>query len=319
MRQSRVKKHERKKKSLRELGVLVSVIFLTLSFYFIFVYDGSMNQAKGESNKLPDQSVLDTNSNEEEVDIEKQNSEDLTEADVVESEHTEEMLKSKKEREKKLKEDESKKKKTVKKEQNTTGEKKVYLTFDDGPRDITMDILNLLDEYNAKATFFMLEPHMKQYPDVINEMIKRGHSVGVHSVTHNKNKVYASSKSIVNEMTVAKNTLEELTDVESHLMRVPYGSVPHMTPEYILAVENEGFIMWDWNIDSLDWKLGDGSYVNHTIDQLESFDKNEPMVILMHDRKTTVKHLEKLLKYLQENNYDMLAINESMTPVQFIQ
>ena len=88
----------------------------------------------------------------------------------------------------------------------------------------TMDILNLLDKYNAKATFFMLEPYIKNYPEIVHEMVNRGHQIALHSVTHDVKKIYASSQSVVNEMEQTLLTLEEVTGIRSYIMRVPYGS-----------------------------------------------------------------------------------------------
>lgn len=203
---------------------------------------------------------------------------------------------------------------------NNNGNKKekvVYLTFDDGPHYITIDILNLLDKYNAKATFFMLEPNMKTYKDTILEMVKRGHQLALHSVTHDKDKFYASKESVVGEMKQAQKTLEQITGIKTTLIRTPYGSSPYMKPEYKAAVKDAGFQMWDWNIDSLDWKKTDGSFVEYTIDQLKNLNTKEPIVILMHDRTTTVKHLEKLLSYLSKEGYEMKILTPDMDPVQF--
>ena len=92
-----------------------------------------------------------------------------------------------------------------------------------------------------------------------------------------------------------------------------------MKPDYIAAVNDYGFLMWDWNIDSQDWKLTDGSYINHTINQIQAFASDDPMVILFHDRQTTVDHLEKLLIYLSDNGYEMKRLEPEFKPVQFVQ
>src|SRR5690606_23582929 len=69
-------------------------------------------------------------------------------------------------------------------------DKTVYLTFDDGPAQATTEILNLLSKYNVKATFFMLEPSMKQYSQIVQRVIQEGHKIRMHGVTHDKNKYY---------------------------------------------------------------------------------------------------------------------------------
>lgn len=196
-------------------------------------------------------------------------------------------------------------------------QKIIYLTFDDGPQDFTIYILDLLDKYEAKATFFMLEPLMRKYPDVLNEIVNRGHEVGLHSVTHSKEKFYRSKQSVLNEMYTSQLTLNDITGVTSTFIRTPYGSFPYMTEEYRKGVDEAGFIMWDWNIDSKDWALTDGSYVQNVISQIENFKKDEPMVVLLHDLQTTLDNLENLLIYLTDEGYKMDALTTEVPVVQF--
>lgn len=193
----------------------------------------------------------------------------------------------------------------------------VYLTFDDGPHKVSKDILALLDQYDAKATFFMLDNNIKNYPDAVKEMVNEGHSVGLHGVTHDKNKFYQSSKSVVGEMDQTQQTILELTGVETDLIRTPYGSSPYMTDGYKDAVEASGYKMWDWNIDSRDWQFRDSRYVDSVIEQLNKLNRvNEPIVILLHERPETLEHLPKLLDYLKEQGYELKALDSSMHPIQ---
>lgn len=194
-------------------------------------------------------------------------------------------------------------------------DKTVYLTFDDGPAQATIEILNLLSKYNVKATFFMLEPSMKQYSQIVQRVIQEGHKIGMHGVTHDKNKYYLNRQTVVTEMIQGQQTLQEITGTSPNLIRTPYGSKPHMTPDYIQAVTQAGFYMWDWNIDSEDWKLTDGTFVQNTIQQINHFKKEEPIVILLHDRETTAKHLENLLQYLINNGYSLDVLSEELEPV----
>lgn len=196
--------------------------------------------------------------------------------------------------------------------------KVVYLTFDDGPHPTaSQGILDLLKKYNAKATFFMLEPNMKKHPEAVQKMVEEGHTVGVHGVSHDVKKVYKSPESFVEEMNKAIHFIEEVTPVQTHLVRAPYGSSPYITPAFKQASDQENFILWDWNIDSDDWKYKNGEYVQKVIQQTKELVDKKPLIILMHEKPTTLDHLEKLLKYYQDNGYTMEAINESMDPVQF--
>ncbi len=192
----------------------------------------------------------------------------------------------------------------------------IYLTFDDGPNQYTDAILDLLGRYNAKATFFMLEPNMERYADSIRRMVNEGHSIGMHGVTHNAKIIYQSSEAVVNEMKRGQATLASISGLNSYLIRVPYGSVPHMKPAYFEAVNREGFKLWDWTIDSKDWKFLSRKYVSYILEQLESYSNpDEPKVVLMHDKASTVEHLESLLQKLTELGYEMKPLTEQLEPV----
>ncbi|WLR50334.1 polysaccharide deacetylase family protein [Bacillus tianshenii] len=202
--------------------------------------------------------------------------------------------------------------------QSEENKKVVYLTFDDGPSTVTGEILTLLDKYNAKATFFMLGPNIKKHPSEVKQMAAQGHGLGLHSMTHRKDKFYASRYSSLNEMNMARQTLEETTGTSTLLIRTPYGSVPYMKKSYRETVEEWGYVMWDWNIDSRDWKYQDSRYIQAVINQLQIVSKGErPPVILLHERKTTLQHLEKLLIYLHKSGYRMVPITKDLQPVQF--
>ncbi|MBS4220395.1 polysaccharide deacetylase [Bacillus sp. FJAT-49711] len=207
--------------------------------------------------------------------------------------------------------------KTPKKEQPAKTDKIVYLTFDDGPHAVSKDILKILKKYNAKATFFMLEPNMRNYPDAVRAMVKEGHAVGVHGVSHDVSKIYRSPASFIGEMNKAIDFIKTTTNVQTHLIRAPYGSKPYVTAPFKAAADKEKLILWDWNIDSTDWKMTNGAYVNNVIHQTQQFNKNEPIIVLMHEKPTTLAHLEKVLKYYKDNGYEMRALDETMKPVQF--
>ncbi|MCC5800792.1 polysaccharide deacetylase family protein [Rossellomorea vietnamensis] len=194
----------------------------------------------------------------------------------------------------------------------------VYLTFDDGPNENTEGILNVLERYDAKATFFMLEPNMKRFKDSVEDMAAEGHAVGMHGVTHDAAAFYQSSQSVVGEMKKGQETLESITGIHSNLIRVPYGSVPNMTPAYREAVDRAGFHMWDWNIDSEDWRLLSEEYVPNVMEQINDFPyKESPKIILLHEKDVTLEYLEELLVDLTEKGYSMKALTEQMDTVTF--
>ncbi|BBI34063.1 polysaccharide deacetylase family protein [Cohnella abietis] len=201
---------------------------------------------------------------------------------------------------------------------DNTDEKTIYLTFDDGPSSATNDILDTLKHYHAKATFFMLEPHMKQFPDIVKRIVEEGHSVGLHGVTHNKKLFYKSEQSALDEMNKGQEALEKLTGIKSTLIRTPYGSVPYLLESYRKELDNEGFKLWDWNVDSSDWSLGSKAYINVTIKQIEKLHKgNVTPIVLMHDKNETAKHLSTLLEHLTKNGFLFKKIEEYNKPYSF--
>lgn len=194
--------------------------------------------------------------------------------------------------------------------------KVVYLTFDDGPSAASASILAQLKKYKAKATFFYLEPNMETYSNIVIQAHKEGHSIGLHGVTHDVKKVYATTTSVVEEMDRTNEELEKIINQKSMLIRTPYGSKPYMNEKSIKNVKKAGYIIWDWDIDSRDWYYQDKRYVKDTIKQLNSLKDRTP-VILMHDRQATAKQLSQLLDYLDKQGYEFKTINEYMEPVHF--
>lgn len=200
---------------------------------------------------------------------------------------------------------------------DTTNKKVAYLTIDDGPSNVEDEILDLLAAYNAKATFFMLEPNMRKYPDALKRIVNDGHAVGLHGVSHDAKKFYRSKGSVLNEMNTARQTLEQITDVRATLIRTPYGSSPRMTPAYKQAVAENGYKLWDWNVDSQDWKYTNGRFVQNAITQVQTVSsRGEAPIILIHSKPTTLKHLRGLLDYLVKQGYSLEPLNDTMEPYQ---
>ncbi|RDU36962.1 hypothetical protein DRW41_09695 [Neobacillus piezotolerans] len=197
-------------------------------------------------------------------------------------------------------------------------QRELYLTFDDGPHRVSNQILDLLDKYNAKATFFMLDGNMKQYPNAVKRMAASGHSLGMHGVSHNKQKFYHSAQTVVAEMDQGRDTIKRLAGIDTVLIRTPFGSSPYMKPDYKKAVTAHGYKMWDWNVDSRDWFYRDRRFVDSAIEQIEKQkSKPGPIVVLLHERDETLACLPALLEYLKSQNFKLLPLTSSMAPVQF--
>lgn len=191
----------------------------------------------------------------------------------------------------------------------TNSKKVVYLTFDDGPNLESQKILDILKKKNIKATFFLIEPQIRHYPKTTQRMLREGHSLGLHSVTHNAKKLYyGNPANVAKEMEKTRLTLKKITKLDSHLIRVPYGSKPYMKQSFRNELVKKHFKMWDWNIDSEDWKYdtkNPAKIVSNVKSGLKG--KSGPIVILFHCKKGTVQKLPEMIDYLRKKGYTFKA------------
>ncbi|MGL6105076.1 polysaccharide deacetylase family protein [Romboutsia sp.] len=192
--------------------------------------------------------------------------------------------------------------------------KVAYITIDDGPSKYTEDILNILEKYNAKGTFFMIDKNMKVYPEKVKSVIEKGNSVGLHSVSHDINKLYKNKNSAKEEFERNKETFYKITGQETKLIRLPYGSKPYTSRESYNVLIDEGYSIWDWDIDTQDWRATSEQIIQNV--KLYSKNQNE-IIILMHEKKQTVQALDKLLSYLCDEGYELLAIEQNKHPQNF--
>lgn len=131
-------------------------------------------------------------------------------------------------------------------------QKVVALTYDDGPHPVfTPQILDELDRYGVKATFFMIGSRMEQYPDIVKEVVARGHSIGNHTYTHPENIEENTSAQVIRELDQSEQVIERLTGKDTELFRPPRGLIDG---EVFSIVEKEGFrtILWSVSADHHD-------------------------------------------------------------------
>lgn len=193
--------------------------------------------------------------------------------------------------------------------------KVVYLTFDDGPNQHTEAIIKLLDKYNQKATFFMLYNGIVKQPETVKMIAKGGHGVGLHGVTHRKNLFYKTDDSPLKEMNTANKALEKVLKERTALIRTPYGSKPYLSAAQYKLLNQSGYKLWDWNVDSGDSAK---SYVSPKVIETRVLTglkaKNTP-VVLLHDKACTLDSLETILKWMKANGYVSKPLTEEMTPL----
>ena len=194
------------------------------------------------------------------------------------------------------------------------GEKIIYITFDDGPTLNTPNIIKTLEEYDAKATFFVLEERISMYPDFIKEIYHSKNAIGLHGVSHSE-AIYYTPTSPLEEMKKTEKTLKSVLGKGSRLVRVPFGSSYRLTREMAKNLEDGGYIIWDWNVDprdSVGTIIPERVMANLRRDLARC--KTTP-VMLLHDRKSTANLLPVILDYLKSEGYTMLPLNEKEEPI----
>ncbi|WML24849.1 polysaccharide deacetylase family protein [Neobacillus sp. OS1-33] len=183
----------------------------------------------------------------------------------------------------------------------------VYLTFDDGPNRYTPKILDILKKKKAHATFFLIEGNIKRNPKTVQRMIKEGNYPALHSVSHDVHKLYrGSSNNVAIEMEKTRQTLLRVSKFNSRLTRAPYGSKPYMKKPLRDALAKRGFKMWDWDVDTLDWKYNRTRPTQITSRVKSGLKgKRDPIVILFHDSRGTAEQLPIIIDYLRKKGYKL--------------
>lgn len=195
---------------------------------------------------------------------------------------------------------------------NVENSKVIYLTFDDGPSKNTNNILNTLNEYNIKATFFVIGNQVKEHGDILKRIQDEGHSIGLHTCTHNFKKIYSSNQIFIDEMLKCQEEVFKVTGIKSNIIRFPGGSVKRLNTEFKEQLDSLGFKIYDWNVDS-----GDGIKPKTPPNQLytqatKSNIKSKPIILLMHCdnvQKNTCKVLPDIIKFYKDNGYEFKTIN----------
>lgn len=183
-------------------------------------------------------------------------------------------------------------------------DKVISVTFDASwGGDKTLAILDLLDEYNAKATFFLVGIWVDKYPELVKEIAARGHEIGNHSDSHAHFTQIAESK-IRAEMDSCSDKIETLTGIRPTLFRPPYGDY---NSKVVTVVRDEGYECVQWSIDSLDWKnRGAEDLIKRATNNVQPGD-----IILFHnDSQYIVEALPAILKHYQAQGFKMIPAKD---------
>ena len=181
----------------------------------------------------------------------------------------------------------------------------IYLTFDDGPSNNTSKILDILKQEDIKATFFLVNFN-SSYNPVVKRIYDEGHSIGIHSYTHNYKLIYSSVSAYFDDLNKMNDKIKTITGSDTKLLRFPGGSSNTISSfnkgimtTLVKEVTNAGYHYFDWNVDSSDaWSARNSNDVyNNVINNL----KKGTNIVLMHDLSSNEKTVNVLEKIIKEN------------------
>ena len=200
----------------------------------------------------------------------------------------------------------------------------VYLTFDDGPSIYTDEILDILAEYDIKATFFVLGKETEKDKERLRRIVDEGHTLGMHSYSHRYSEMYASVEKFAADFHKIQDYLYEVTGVVSKFYRFPGGSSNKVSNadmnELEKFLDEQDVTYFDWNISS-----GDADNIDFSVEELVSnstknIEKNRTSVILFHDsasKRSTVDALPHVIeKIMAMEDTIILPITQDTEPVQ---
>lgn len=200
-----------------------------------------------------------------------------------------------------------------------SNEKIVYLTFDDGPSEVTPKILKVLDQYHVKATFFVTGAYPK-YANYIKIAHDKGHTIGMHTYGHNYTYLYSSVAAYYEDLNKIANLCEKQLGYEPKYIRFPGGGSNMISKKYSKGIMSKltkdvvdrGYQYYDWNADSGD-ASGTLSAKKIVKNATQYLDQNN-IVLLCHDgykKESTIEALPKIIEFYQSHGYTFKAIDDS--------
>lgn len=185
--------------------------------------------------------------------------------------------------------------------------KRIALTFDDGPSDrYTAEILDILREYDVKATFFVIGKNVEAHPDLLRRTAYEGHEIGNHTYSHPHLKAIDEAK-LSEEVTRAAALLQEVAGIRTSLFRPPEGII---TPAVTAAAEKGGYRTVLWSIDTMDWALNPASKIVQTVKR----EASDGDIVLFHDwvagDSPTPAALRQIIPWLKAEGFTFVKVSE---------
>lgn len=185
--------------------------------------------------------------------------------------------------------------------------KRVALTFDDGPDPrFTTQILNILRENNIKATFFLIGKNVQRFPHLVKQEVDEGHAIGSHSWEH-KELPKLTPQQLHEDLKKTKEEIKKASGKDILFLRPPYGATKGIEEK----LKKEGYVIINWDVDTVDWKPG------RTPQQIVDVIQKETQpgsIILFHDaggnRSATVSVLPQVIQQLKSKGFEFVTVDQ---------
>lgn len=213
---------------------------------------------------------------------------------------------------------------TITVESTNTGKKIAFLTFDDGPSNMTEEVLDILKDEGVTATFFMIGSQITDETEpLLIRMEEEGHLIGMHTYTHKYKEIYASADAYIEDVEKTAQRIYEVTGNEPSYYRFPWGSsngyISTFSSEIISQMQENGYTYFDWNVSGDD-SVGKPSKQKILKNVQKDYKKYNEPVILLHDssiNQNTAEILGEIIEELKAQGYSFATIDKRSNPCQF--
>lgn len=195
----------------------------------------------------------------------------------------------------------------------------VYLTFDDGPSKLTPEVLDILKDEGVQATFFVLGVNAERYPDTLQRIVDEGHAIGNHTYDHRYEELYSDFANFFAQVRKTDEIIYQTTGIRTDLLRAPGGTHTNFDIFYAYYLEQAGFTVYDWNVDSGDARRR-GVPAEEIVHNVLSAPLKPQMHVLLHDsagHEETVRALPEIIRYYKELGYRFAVLDPQVEPPVF--
>lgn len=201
------------------------------------------------------------------------------------------------------------------------GDNTIYLTFDDGPSENTEQILSILRKYDIKATFFCCGAKTEEDKRLLKKISDEGHKIGIHSVSHDYNAIYANVEDFLEDFNETSSEIEDATGIKPDIYRFPGGSVNNYNRniymQLISEITRRGYVYYDWDICAED-ASNSATWTSIYNNVVKNSGDSGSHIVLMHDSKyKTVTALEDIIIALKNKGYSFQKLKNNVLPSNF--